>query len=92
LRQGGQAKRAAKSGSDKISIRDVGENKKRPRGLSSGRKTSMIYRYVKGARNVNTKCESESHVSWLASTVAFGQGEFLKLAKLAKVDSKENPL
>jgi hypothetical protein len=50
---------------------------------------------IKGARNVNTKCESELHVSWLASTMAFGQGGFLKLAKLAKlakVDSKKNPL
>jgi hypothetical protein len=52
----------------------------------------MINRYVKGARNVNTECESESHFSLLASNVAFGQGGFLKLAKLAKVDSKKNPL
>jgi hypothetical protein len=51
-----------------------------------------MYRYIKGARNVNIKCESELHVSWLASNVAFGQGGFLKLAKLAKVDSKKNPL
>jgi hypothetical protein len=67
-------------------------NQKRPRGLSSGRNSSMFHGYVKGARNVNTKCESESHVSWLASNVAFGQGGFPKLAKLAKVDSKKNPL
>jgi hypothetical protein len=44
LQQGGQAKRAAKSGSDRVGIRDVGENKKRPRGLSSGRNFPMMYR------------------------------------------------
>jgi hypothetical protein len=29
------------------------EKQKRPRGISSGRKTSMIKGYVKGARKVN---------------------------------------
>jgi len=36
---------------------------KRPSGVSSGRKSPTIYRQVKGATNVNAKCESESHVS-----------------------------
>lgn len=36
-------------------------NKKRPRGVSSGRKIPMIFWYVKGARKVNPKCESELH-------------------------------
>jgi uncharacterized protein (DUF983 family) len=33
---------------------------KRPGELSPGRNSSMIKGYVKGARNVNRKCESES--------------------------------
>jgi hypothetical protein len=42
-------------------------NQKRPRGFSSGRNSSMIKGYVKGARNVNRKCESVSHFVWVAS-------------------------
>ena len=34
--------------------------KKRPGEFSPGRNSSMIKGYVKGARNVNRKCESES--------------------------------
>jgi hypothetical protein len=54
---------------------------KRPQGLSSGRNSSMIKGYVKGARIVNPKCESESH---------FGAGGFQLDSvdpKLAWVDS-----
>jgi hypothetical protein len=36
LGQGGQAKRAAKSGSDRIGIRDVEENKNAREGYPSG--------------------------------------------------------
>ena len=41
--------------------RDHGLKEKRPDELSHGRKSSMITGYVKGARNVNRKSESESH-------------------------------
>jgi basic membrane lipoprotein Med (substrate-binding protein (PBP1-ABC) superfamily) len=39
----------------------MSEKQKRPQGLSSGRNSSMIKGYVKGARKVNPKCEPESH-------------------------------
>jgi hypothetical protein len=42
--------------------RDQIFKEKRPDELSSGRNSSMIKGYVKGARNVNRKCESESHI------------------------------
>ena len=35
--------------------------KKSPRELFSGRNSSIVKGYVKGARNVNRKCESGSH-------------------------------
>ncbi|MCV2876369.1 hypothetical protein OE810_08875 [Rhodobacteraceae bacterium XHP0102] len=59
----------------------MSEKQKRSRGVSSERNSSMIREYVKGARNVNPKCESESR---------FGVGGFpLDSAdpKLAWVDS-----
>ena len=41
--------------------RDHALKEQRPGELSPGRNSSMIKGYVKGARNVNCKCESGSH-------------------------------
>ena len=75
-------------------------NQKRPRGVSSGRNSSMIKGYVKGARNVNPFCSVES----MRSVSSGLEGErrwyvwLLRVAFLAKrthqVDSlasKRNP-
>ena len=56
----GDAYRSAPQNEGVSAIAVLGKQK-RPRGLSSGRNSSMIKGYVKGARKVNPKCESESH-------------------------------
>jgi len=71
----------------------MSEKRKRPRGVTSGRYSSMIKGYVKGGSFVKRKMHADSMASdrWLP-LAGFWHGGFRKLDSLASAKESSTPI